>query len=76
MVWVRERSIPTERPPLVGAENVVIAFYFSYECTPKRPSSEPHDATRQQAIAEIPAKWSAYQIPSVTVVFVVLVFTV
>jgi hypothetical protein len=26
------------------------------------------------AIAETPAKWSAYQIPSVTVVFVVLVY--
>jgi hypothetical protein len=27
---------------------------------------EPHGATRQQAIAKTPAKWSAYQIPSVT----------
>jgi hypothetical protein len=38
--------------------------------------SEPHGATRRQAIAKIPAKWSAYQIPSATVVFVVLVFKV
>jgi hypothetical protein len=42
----------------------------------KRPSSEPHGAVRQQAIAKTPAKWSAYQIPSVTVVFVVLLYKV
>jgi hypothetical protein len=36
----------------------------------------PHWATRQQAIAKTPAKWSAYQIPSVTVEFVILVFKV
>jgi hypothetical protein len=43
----------------------------------KRPCSEPHGATRQQqAIAKTPAKWSAYQIPRVTVVFVVPVFKV
>jgi hypothetical protein len=35
---------------------------------------QPLWATRQQAIAETPAKWSAYQIRSVIVVFVVLVF--
>jgi hypothetical protein len=35
------------------------------QSTPKRPSSEPHGATRQQAIAKTPAKRSAYQIPSV-----------
>jgi hypothetical protein len=38
--------------------------------------SKPHWATRQQAIAKTPAKWSAYQIPSVIVVFVILVFKV
>jgi hypothetical protein len=47
------------------------------QCSPqrthKRPSSEPHGATTQQAIAKTPYKWSAYQIPVVTVVFVVLV---
>jgi hypothetical protein len=37
-------------------------------------SSNP--ATRQQAIAKTPAKSSAYQIPSVIVVFVILVFEV
>jgi hypothetical protein len=39
-------------------------------------NSKPNWATRQQAIAKTPAKWSAYQIPSVTVVFEVLVFKV
>jgi hypothetical protein len=37
-------------------------------------NSKPHGATRQQAIWKTPAKWSAYQIPSVIVVFVILVF--
>jgi hypothetical protein len=42
--------------------------------TPKWPSSEPHGANRQwQAIAETSATWSASQIPSAIVVFVVLV---
>jgi hypothetical protein len=41
---------------------------------PKRPNSEPHGAIRQQAIAKkTSAKWSEYQIPSVIVVFVILV---
>jgi hypothetical protein len=44
--------------------------------TPKQPSSEPDGAASQQAIAETPAKWSAYQIPSVIVVFAVLVVKV
>jgi hypothetical protein len=33
-------------------------------------------ATRQQAIAKTPTKWSAYQIPSVIVVFIVIGFEV
>jgi hypothetical protein len=37
---------------------------------------KPHWATRQQAIAKTPAKWTAYQIPSVIVVFVFLVLKV
>jgi hypothetical protein len=44
--------------------------------TSKWPNSEPHGATRQQAIAKTPAKLSAYQILSVIVVFVILVFMV
>jgi hypothetical protein len=36
--------------------------------------NKPYGVTRQQqVIAKTPAKWSAYQIPSVIVVFVVLV---
>jgi hypothetical protein len=36
--------------------------------------TELHGATRQRAIAKSPAKWSAYQISSVIVVFVIIVF--
>jgi hypothetical protein len=39
-------------------------------------NSKPHWATRQQTIAKTPAKWSAYQIPTVIVVFVNLDFKV
>jgi hypothetical protein len=39
-------------------------------------NNKPHWATRQQAIAKTPAKWSAYQISGVIVVFVILVFKV
>jgi hypothetical protein len=45
-------------------------------CISNRSSGEPHGATRKQAIAKAPATWSAYQIPTVTVVFIVLVFKV
>jgi hypothetical protein len=42
---------------------------LSIQCSPQRtskwPSSKPHGATRQQAIAKTPAEWSGYQIPSV-----------
>jgi hypothetical protein len=41
------------------------------ECVPKGPRSEPHGATRQQAIAKTPAKPSADQIISLIVLFVV-----
>jgi hypothetical protein len=52
-------------------------FFFKLpQHTPERPSSEPHGATRQQAIAKTPAKLSVYQIQSVIVVFVALVFKV
>jgi hypothetical protein len=49
---------------------MVLSIQLSIQRTPKRPSSEPYGAPRQQAIAETPAKWSAYHIPSVIVVFV------
>jgi hypothetical protein len=46
-------------------------------CSPQRTSKcKPHWATWQQAIVKTPTKWSAYQISSVTVVFVILVFKV
>jgi hypothetical protein len=54
-----------------GTSSKNSALHFQF--TSKWPSSKPHWATRQQAIAETPAKWSAYQIPSVIVVFVILV---
>jgi hypothetical protein len=38
--------------------------------------SKPHWATRQQAIEKTPAKWSVYQIHSVIVVFVILIFKI
>jgi hypothetical protein len=41
------------------------------QCTPKQPSSEPHGATRQQAIAKTHARRSAYRILSLIVLFVV-----
>jgi hypothetical protein len=44
------------------------------QCTPKQPISEQPD--KKQANAKTPAKSSAYQIPSITVVFVVLVYKV
>jgi hypothetical protein len=44
--------------------------------TEEWPNSKPHFATRQQAIVKTPAKWAAYPIPTVRVVFVILVFKV
>jgi hypothetical protein len=49
-----------------------LSIQCSPQHTPKRPSSEPLGTSRkQQATVKAPAKWSPYQIPSVTVVFVV-----
>jgi hypothetical protein len=50
-------------PPLL------LTIQCSPRRTPKWPNSKPHWATRQQAIANTPAKWSVYQIPSVIVVW-------
>jgi hypothetical protein len=44
--------------------------------TSEWPNSKHHWATRQQAIAKTPAKWSAYQTPSVIALFVILIFKV
>jgi hypothetical protein len=51
---------------------------LSIQCSPQRtsisPNSKPRWGTRQeQAIAKTPAKWSSYKIPSVIIVFVILV---
>jgi uncharacterized membrane protein len=56
--------------------NVATSHMSDIWQTPKWPNSKPHGANRQQAIVKTPAKWSTYQIPSVIVVFVVLVFKV
>jgi hypothetical protein len=53
-----------------------LSIQSSPQRTSKWPNRKPHWATRQQAIAKTPAKRSAYQITSVTVVFVILVFKV
>jgi hypothetical protein len=49
--------------------NTVLALVHT-----QQPSSEPHGAIRQQAIAKTTAKWSAYQILSVIVTFVITFF--
>jgi hypothetical protein len=64
---VIRRDLQRRNPPLQPS------IQGSPQRTPKRPSSGPHGATRQRAIAETLAKWSAYQIPSVIVLFIVLV---
>jgi hypothetical protein len=65
---------------VVGIPSGLSLVQLSIQCSPQRtnkwPNSKPHWATRHQAIAKTPAKWSAYQIPSVIVVFVILVFKV
>jgi hypothetical protein len=63
-----------EGSPNNNSERRILSLQLSIQClpqcTPKWPSSEPHGATQQQqVIVKIPAKWSAYQIPSVIVVF-------
>jgi hypothetical protein len=45
---------------------------FSYK--PPLPNSKPHGVARQEATAKTHAKWSAYQILSVIIVFVILIF--
>jgi hypothetical protein len=56
-----------------GTSASAILHHTAVLISPKHPSSEHHGATRQQAIVKTTAKWSAYHIPSVIVVFVVLV---
>jgi hypothetical protein len=60
-----------QTPTVIKSPSLQLPVQCSPQCTLKRPSSEPHGATRQQATAETPAKRSAYQILSVTVLFVI-----
>jgi hypothetical protein len=69
-VMVLERSISSNKL----ASTSSIESLERSQRMPKWPNGKPHGATRQQAIVKTPAKWSAYQIPSVIVVFVILVF--
>jgi hypothetical protein len=65
--------------PIVKAEMRRYSSQYSVRLSAHpNASSKPHGATRQQAIAKAPPKWSAYQIPSIIVVlvFVILVFKV
>jgi hypothetical protein len=47
-VTPRDLQTPTDKEEIL--------HYSSPQRTPKRPSTKPHGATRQQAIAETPAK--------------------
>jgi hypothetical protein len=69
----RDLQIPTvkEEIPLLQ-----ISIQCSPQSTFKWPNSKPHWANRQQAIAKTPAKWSAYQIPSIVVIFAILIFKI
>jgi hypothetical protein len=52
---------------------VCVSLQLSTQCSPQRtsklPNSETHWATRQQAFAKTPVKWSAYQILSANVIY-------
>jgi hypothetical protein len=70
MVVQRDLQIPTVKEEI----HRYSSQYSARLNISKWPNSKPHWATRQQAIVKTPAKWSTYQIPSVIVVFVILVF--
>jgi hypothetical protein len=73
-LWICGQELwPLDRrcgPPLQ------LSIQFSPQRAPKWPNNKPHGATRKQATAKTPAKWPGYQIPSVIVVFIILVFRV
>jgi hypothetical protein len=50
-------------------QSLQLSVQCLYQFTPKRLSSEFHGITRQQTIAKIHAKLSAYQIRSLILVF-------
>jgi hypothetical protein len=62
------RDLQIPNPPLQ------LSIRYSPQRTPKWPNSKLHVATRKEAIAKTPDKWPLYQIPSVIVVLVILVF--
>jgi hypothetical protein len=88
--WVNPRALYHGTWAFLGGELRKSISSFSYrrnpplqlsiQClpqrTPKWHNSKPHGATSQQAIVKTPAKWSAYQIHNVIIVFVILVFKV
>jgi hypothetical protein len=63
----RDLQIPTVKEEIRRYSSQYGAHLSAH---PKWPNSEPHGATRQQATAKTPTKWSAHQIPSVFVVLV------
>jgi hypothetical protein len=67
-------------PFLTGTSTSIRRYTVNYLCyvwIPKKPSSEPYGAIRQQqAIAKTTAHWSAFQITGVIVIFIILVFKV
>jgi hypothetical protein len=71
MVIRRDLQIPTVKEEIFRYSS---QYSASLSAHPTGFYSKPHGANRQQAIANTPAKWSAYQISSVIVVFVILVF--
>jgi hypothetical protein len=62
--------------PILLAGTIEFVHIEQVSALNKFHCSKPYWATSQQVIAKTPAKWSAYQIPSVIVVFVILVFKV
>jgi hypothetical protein len=61
----RDLQIPTVKEEI----HLQISVQCAPQCTSERPSSEPHGAIRQQAIAKKLAKRSAYQIRCLILVF-------
>jgi hypothetical protein len=67
----RDLQTPTDKEEIRRYSS---QYSFRLSAKPNRPISEPHGATRQQAIVtKTPAKLYAYQIPSVIVVLGILV---
>jgi hypothetical protein len=72
VIW-RDLQIPTVKEKI---QTLQFSIQCPPQCTPKWHNSKPPGAARQQVTVKTPAKRSAYQILSVTVVFVILVFKI